>query len=80
MMAPALFLGVPKMYQMSQMFPKVPGGHVLPQIDPEGTGGFQSGLNITGWFWRCLDRSGGSGSSSKTGIGWLASPVGARLA
>ena len=55
------------MHQMSQTFPGV----------PEGTGGSRSSLDVTGQFWRCLDGSGESGSSSETGISWLASPVGA---
>ena len=68
------------MYQMSQTFPQVPGGPALFQVDPDCSRGSWKGLDITGQFWRCLDGSGGSNSSSEAGMCWLASPVGARLA
>ena len=65
---------------MYQMFPQVPGGSALFQVDPDCSRGFHKGLDITGQFWRCLDGSGGSNSSSEAGICWLASPLGAGLA
>ena len=64
---------------MSQMFPQVPGGSTLFQVDPDCSRGSQKGLDIIGWFWRCLDGSGGSNSSSEAGMCWLASSVGAGL-